>query len=274
MGIEPIEYRPWKGERSAQGARLYVIARSIIRHKLKSAGVLVLLILGFLMLHVLQMILMILIPHETLEAQTMYDYMGSGGAFVIFGVLLAAVVTSDLIADDLAHSSFVLYFSRAIRVRDYLAGKSAAALFVMALLCFFPPIGVALAAIATQSGDAYSGSAEVLGRTVAAAAVATVLFVPYGLLMSSLTKRRSYAAVGTFMSFFALTIVSQIFSEFDRAWEAISPMDSLGYAYAWIFGVELPGDMSGWVVLTFLAGLVAVPSAVVYLKLKNHVVGA
>ena len=123
VGINPIEYRAWKGIRSAQKSRLYVIAKSVFRHKIRSFGVIALLGLGFLLLHAFQIIFTVMARHESLDAQTMYDYMGSGGAFAIFAILLAAVVTSDLIADDMVNSSFVLYFSRAIKVRDYLAGR-------------------------------------------------------------------------------------------------------------------------------------------------------
>lgn len=273
MGINPIEYSAWKGERSAQDRRMYVIARSVFRHKMKAVGVLVILALGFLLVHAFQLIFTVLVPHEGLEAQTMYEYMGSDNALSVFAILLAAVVTSDLISEDLAGRSFVLYFSRAVKVRDYLAGKGAASLLVMSIMCLLPPVAVAVAAIATQSGGDYAGSASVLARTVVAGAVITVFFVPYGLMMSSFTKRKSYAAVGTFMSFFVLLIVAEIFAEFDPAWRVISPADALSFASGWIFGVETP-DYVNWPALAaFMAGFVCAPAVVVYLKLKRQVVG-
>ncbi len=273
MGINPIEYRAWKGERSAQGSRLYVIARSIFKHKLRSLGVIVLLALGFLLLHTTNLVFMVLVSHESLEAETMNDYLGGGGIFAIFAILLAAVVTSDLIAEDKANSSFVLYFSRAIKVRDYLAGKAGAALLVMSLLCAIPPVIVALAGIGTQTGDDYWGSAGVLGRTAAAGALATVFFVPYGLMMSSFTNRKNYAAVGTFMSFFAMLIVAEVLSEFDKAWRVVSPGDSLSFAFSWIFGLGVPDYVDGWAVACFMTGFIAVPAVIVYLKLKRQVTG-
>ncbi|HIJ17523.1 MAG TPA: ABC transporter permease subunit [Thermoplasmata archaeon] len=273
MGINPIEYRAWKGVRSAQKSRLYVIANSVFRHKIRSFGVIALLGLGFLLLHAFQIIFSVIAPHESLDAQTMYDYMGSGGTFAIFAILLAAVVTSDLISDDRANSSFVLYFSRAIKVRDYLAGKTSAALLIMSLLCAIPPVMVAIASIATQTGDDYSGSAEILGRTLAAGAVGTVFFVPYGLMMSSFTKRKSYAAIGTFMSFFVMTIVAEIFAGFDPAWRVISPADMISFSFSWIFGVEMPSYVDGWAVACLMTLFVTVPAIVVYVRVKRQVVG-
>jgi ABC-type transport system involved in multi-copper enzyme maturation permease subunit len=273
VGINPIEYRAWKGERSAQKARMYVIARSVFKHKMKALGVIVILALGFLMVHAFQLIVSAIMPHEVLDAQTMYDYMGSGNTLSIFAILLAAVVTSDLISEDLAGRSFVLYFSRAVKVRDYLVGKGAASFMVMGIMCFLAPVAVAIASIATQSGGDYSQSAGVLARTAAAGALFTVFFVPYGMMMSSFTKRKSYAAVGTFMSFFVLMIVAEIFAEFDPAWRVISPADALSFATGWIFGVETPEYVNWTALAGFMAAFITVPAAVVYLKLKTQVVG-
>lgn len=273
MGINPIEYSAWKGERSAQKARVYVIARSVFRHKIRSIGVMILLIIGFLLVHAFQLLFAVLSPHEALEADWMHSYMASGNTLFVFTILLVAVVTSDLIAEDMASRSFVLYFSRAVKVSDYLVGKAVATVLVMSLMCALPPLMVGIASIATQTGDDYVQSAGVLGRSLAAGALLTVFFVPYGMMMSSITNRKSYAAVGTFMSFFVLMIVAQIFSGFDDAWRIISPADSLSFAFGWILDVETPDYVNWGALAGFLAGFMVVPAAFVYMKLRKQVVG-
>jgi ABC-type transport system involved in multi-copper enzyme maturation permease subunit len=272
MGISPIEYHPWKGERTAQNLRLYVIARSVFRHKVRSPGVIILLVVGFLLVHTLYLLLIILVPHERLEASDMSSYLGSG-LFATFAMLLAAVVTSDLISEDLASNSFVLYFSRALKVRDYLAGKAAGALLVMSLLCAFPPIIVALVSIATQTGSDYWHSFGVLGKSALVGALVTLFFVPFGLMVSSFTKRKSYAAVGTFMSFFGLAIVSGIFSEFAQGWRVISPVDALSILFRWWFEGEIPSYVDKEALVLIVASLIIVPAAVVYFRLTRQVVG-
>jgi len=272
MGISPIEYRPWKGERTAQNLRLYVIARSVWRQKVKSTGVIVLLILGFLFVHTISLIFIIIVPHERAEASDMNSYLG-GGMFAIFAMLLAAVVTSDLISEDFANNSFVLYFSRALKVRDYLVGKTAGALLVMSILCAFPPILVALVSMATQSGSDYWYSLGILGRTALIGLIVTVFFVPFGLMISSFTKRKSYAAVGTFMSFFVLAIVSGVFSEFERAWRLLSPIDALSFLSSWVLGEGVPDYVDEGVLVVIVASLILVPAAVVYLRVTRQVVG-
>lgn len=272
MGISPIQYRTWKGNRTALNLRMYVILRSVFKHALKSIWVKILLILSLLFIYALPFILVLINPHERLEASDMNSYFGGTG-LAIFAMLLTAVVTSDLISGDLSGNSFVLYFSRAIRTVDYAVGKMGGALLVVGILCFAAPVLLSIVAIGTQTGPDYLYSATVLGRTVVAGFLATLFFVPYGAMLSSFTKRRSYAAVGTFMSFFVLTIIGNVFADFDRAWKVISPAESLSNAFDWIYGQDLPSYIDGGALAVFLALFMIVPILVLYLRLRMQAVG-
>jgi hypothetical protein len=136
-----------------------------------------------------------------------------------------------------------------------------------------PPLLIAIVATATQSGDDYWGSLGVVGRTAIAGALATAFFVPYGLMMSSFTRKRSYAAVGTFMSFFALTIIAEVFSEFAAEWIVISPVNSFMYSFDWIFGQALPSYVDKGTLAAFLALFMVLPAAVVYIRTVRQAVG-
>jgi len=272
VGISPIKYRSWKGERTALNLRMYVILRSVFKHALKSTGVKILLILSLLFIYAFQFILVLIEPHERLEASDMSSNF-NGMGLAVFAMLLTAVVTSDLISGDLSGNSFVLYFSRAIRTVDYAVGKMGGVLLVVGILCFAAPVLLAIVAIATQSGSDYAYSATVLGRTVVAGILATLFFVPYGTMLSSFTKRKSYAAVGTFMSFSVLTIIGNVFADFDPAWKVISPAESLASAFEWIFGQGLPSDIGGGALAAFLALFMIVPTVILYLRLHMQAVG-
>ncbi|HUV61236.1 MAG TPA: ABC transporter permease subunit [Thermoplasmata archaeon] len=252
--------------------RVYVILRSVFRHGLKSIGVKVLLLLGFFLMFAFQIITVVLSPHEGLEADEMNANMNAS-VLAIFAMLLAAVVTSDLISEDLSNNSFVLYFSRALKIRDYLIGKASGALLIMSILCIVPPLLIAVVATATQSGDDYWSSLGVVGRTIVAGALATMFFVPYGLMMSSFTRKKSYAAVGTFMSFFVLTIIAEVFSEFATEWIVISPIESFVYSFDWIFGQALPSYIDKGTLAAFLTLFIVLPAAVVYVRTMRQAVG-
>ncbi len=127
--------------------------------------------------------------------------------------------------------------------------------------------------MATQTGNDYSDSLGILGKTALVGAFVTLFFVPYGLMLSSFTKRKSYAAVGTFMSFFVLAIVATLFSEFAQGWRVISPIDSLSFLFSWVFEGDVPSYVDKGALVAILASLIIVPAAVVYFRLIRQVVG-
>ena len=270
MGIDPIRYKPWSGERTGTLDRFFIIAKTFFLQKLKSKWILAFLILGIILMYVFNIIFNALMPHEALDAQTMSSQMSMG---FVFSILLAAMVCSDAIAEDLRSNSFVLYFSRAIKTESYLAGKIGGAFMFLSLYSFIPPIIMALVLMGTQSGTSYGSSLGVFGYTIIAGFVATFFFLPISLLISSLTTRKSYAAVGTFMTFFILTIISAIFSDFDRNWRLIDPSYVLSIFYDWLYGLGMPTDIDAGLASVMFSGFIIVPFALLYLRIHMKGVG-
>jgi len=64
VGISPIEYRRWKGDRTPYSARLLTVAERVVRCSLRKKSVLVLMVLGVLLVHVFPLISTVLSPHE------------------------------------------------------------------------------------------------------------------------------------------------------------------------------------------------------------------
>lgn len=195
------------------------------------------------------------------------------GLFIIFTILLASLICADLIAEDLADNSFILYFSRPLKPRDYIGGKILGALWVLIIFCFIPPIIFCLAVMGTQSSGDYGTSLNVFGSTIIAGLLTSFIFIPYGMVISSVTKRKAYATVGIFMSFFVLTIVGSIFQNFNRNWALINPINLILYSYDVLFGFSIPeGINSGLFGLAFLVILI-VPLVAVYLRIQFKAVG-
>ena len=216
------------------------------------------------------------IPEEEKDDETEY-YMGTqgyleNGLMIIFAMLIAAIICSDIIADDLADSSFVLFFSRPTRTIDYLIGKFIGLSWVMGLFTFIPPILYVIVMMGTQTGDDYTGGLKILGKTVVMGIFTAIYFLPYGLLISSLTKRKAYAGVGIFMSFFVLVIISGIFSTFDSAWNIISPFNMITYTYHLIYGRSLPSGIEGSQLAAAILAITIIPMVIVYIRL--HRMGA
>ena len=270
MGIDPIRYKPWSGERTGTKDRVFIIAKTFFLQKLKSKWIMAFLILSLILMYVFNIIFNALMPHETLDAQIMATQMSQG---FVFSILLAAMICSDSIAEDLRSNSFVLYFSRAMKTENYLAGKLGGAFMTLSLFSFIPPIIMALILMGTQSGPAYGASLGVLGYTVIAGLVATFFFLPFSLLISSLTTRKSYAAIGIFMTFFILTIIAAIFSDFDSNWQLLDPSFVLSVFYDLLYGLGLPSNVDAGLFSIMFSGFLIIPLVLLYLRIHMKAVG-
>jgi hypothetical protein len=195
------------------------------------------------------------------------------GLFVIFTMLLAAIVCSDIIADDLANSSFVLYFSRPTRAIDYLVGKFMGLAWVMSLFCIIPPILFVLVMLGTQTGDEYYDGLVILGKTILVGIFTAIFFLPYGLMVSSFTNRKAYAGVSIFVSFFVLTIISEIFFQFNNTWSLISPFNMLSFTYDVTFGRELSFGLDTYQLVTAILAIMVIPTIVVFIRLQRKGAG-
>lgn len=282
MGIERIEYTPWKGEKTPSKRRFLVIGEKIFRKKLKSKAIWILLIIGYILVHVFTIASAPFYPQEELTKELILDGRGTligspylkGYLFFLFTIILVAVVGSDILSQDMRERSFVLYFSRPLRTVDYITGKLSGSIAVMGLFCFLPPILVGISVIATQTGNNYLGSLEILGLTILAGIFTSFIFVPYAVLLSSLTERKAYSGIGTFMTFFVLTIVSDIFSTFDTNWKVISPGNLLHYSYDIIYGTGLPDDINTALFTSAIISLTILPLLVLFYRVHLKEVGS
>lgn len=212
------------------------------------------------------------------EKEEEIEFGGEGGylkngLFVIFTMLLAAIICSDIIADDLANSSFVLYFSRPTRAIDYLVGKFIGLVWVMSIFCIIPPILYVLVMLGTQTGDEYAGGLTILGKTVLMGLFTAIFFLPYGLMISSFTNRKAYAGVSIFVSFFVLTIISGIFSQFNNTWTLISPFNMLTFSYDILYGRTLSFGLDTYQLVTAILAITVIPIVIVFIRLQRKGAG-
>jgi ABC-type transport system involved in multi-copper enzyme maturation permease subunit len=272
MGLNPIGYKPWTGKRTEQVRRFQVIADFIFRRNLSSKWFLGVLIIGTFLTFALPIIMLSISPHEALTGDTMASQMGNG-LFYLFIVILASMICSDLLAEDLRSNSFVLYFSRAIRPERYLLGKVMGAVATLAVFAFLPPLIMAVAITATQTGLDYLSSVKVIGETVLAGLWGTIFLIPIGLMLSCFTKRRTYAAAGTFMVVFVLGIISGIFAGFDPNWRLLDPGSVLSLSFDAIYGQGLPADIDPLLLAVVALAFTVLPLAFAYFQVLRKGVG-
>jgi ABC-type transport system involved in multi-copper enzyme maturation permease subunit len=272
MGLDLIGYKPWRGKRTEHNRRFLVIADSIVKQKLSSRWLIILLILGTFLVHIIPIILNSLRPHEVLGSSVMVEYM-EGGLFYIFDIILVSLVCSDLIADDIRSNSIVLYLSRALPPERYLIGKWLGAMSVICLFTLIPPLTMSVAITATQTGPDYMASVAIIGQTFLAGLWTALFLVPIGLMISALTNKKTYAAVGTFMFFFVLSIMASILSQMSNDWTLLSPENVLNDTYHILFGLTLPGNVNLVLLGVMVLALTVPPIAPVYYTIKRKGVG-
>jgi hypothetical protein len=125
----------------------------------------------------------------------------------------------------------------------------------------------------TQTGGDYLASLGVIGRTMVAGILATVFLVPLGLMLSSLTTRKTYAAVGTFMVVFVLQVIAGIFEGFDANWALLGPENVLFYCYDVIFDQALPASLNTVMLFAALLVMIVPPTVLVFDRVRRKGVG-
>jgi len=272
MGLDPIGYKPWQGKRTEHKERFWVISENIIRNKLRSTSFIALMVIGMFLVHVFPLILNSMVPHERLYASTMNEYMQSG-LFFIFDVILVSLLCADLISDDMRSNSIVLYMSRALKPEQYLLGKWLGAVLTLVLFTMLPPLAVSIAITATQSGSDYLGSLSVIGQTAIAGLWTALFLVPVGLMISTITNKRTYAGVGTFMFFFIMVVIAEMLLTFSLDWAMLSPQQVLDYSYMAIFGQSMDSDVNQALLVVMIIVLTIPPIYFVFDRIKRKGVG-
>ena len=272
MGLDPIGYHPWKGQRSKHARRFLVIADQVMRQKLASLWLIAVLVLGTMVVHLFSIILLSISPHPSLTDGMMADAFKSP-VFYLFTVILVSMVCSDLISEDMRSRSLVLYMSRALRPENYLVGKALGALTVISIFTLLPPMILAIAVTATQTGGDYLSSLGVISLTVVGSILATVFLVPLGLMISSLTTRKTYAAVGTFMAVYVLQLIATIFERYDPNWTLLGPQNVLFYCYDVLFDQALPAGINTSALFLALLVIIVPPVFLVYDRVRRKGVG-
>lgn len=199
---------------------------------------------------------------------TFFVIPASNPAILFFVTLMASVVGSGLIADDLQSMAFTLYLSRPITHADYLIGKAAILGPLIAMIAILPLVLTPFVA-ALLGLFSWTIALEAIGLSILLGLVFTAFYTSVTLLLSSLTRRKSYAAAGVFAVTFGLTIPAGILGGalgnsnllYVSPWE-----DYLAVARA-AFGVS--GDPLSWQwALTILLVATVIASVVTYLRMK------
>src|SRR5216117_2251213 len=191
--------------------RVRAIITTGLRREFKRPAVLVVIGIG-VGVTIISSIVIVLFAGVFLQGQPLdlsfFFTPASNGAILFFVTLMASVVGSALIADDLQSMALTLYLSRPITEGDYLAAKAA---ILASMIAVFPLVLTPLVASLLGSFS-WTIAVEAIALSFLIGSLFTAFYTAATLALSSLTRRKSYAAAGVFALTFGLTIPAEILS--------------------------------------------------------------
>lgn len=201
--------------------------------------------------------------------KTYWDFLERQGSFAF---LITVWVGAGLIADDRRANALSLYLSKPLTVIDYVVGKLAILLLLLAAVIWAP----AMALLIVQS--AFAGSLEFVRTHVSLVPAITV----YSLLamgLSSLTMlalsslSSSSRFVGTMYAgviFFSQAITRVLASATGMpVWNHLSPLGALDRVGQSIFGLDGAGQPGLWPAMALLLALVVSSAAVLRWRVRG-----
>jgi hypothetical protein len=202
--IHDLGYKRYVGTRRSLGTRWTVI----MRHQLATAWQgwwrFKIWLIAALMITAIGAGVMYLATNKTLQ---MLAGMGgrsvsfADGALAIFmpwygriGFVVGVFLCSTVVAGDVQSGAFTFYFARSMRPRDYLLGKLAGLVILMALLLLAGPVLLAILRLGLcQSTDEVIHTLPILGKAAAVGALGTLIYAVVPLGFSALIANRRYA---------------------------------------------------------------------------------
>ncbi len=193
---------PLRGRRS----RAWAVVSAGLRREMRRPAAIVTVGLGTAITTISSIVVVLFAPF-LLQGQpldlTFFATPASNSAIAFFATLMAAVVGGGLIADDLDSMALTLYLSRPLTPVDYLTAKATILATLVSLVTILPlvltPIIAALLGL-----FAWDVALEAVGLSILIGALLTAFFTALALFLSSLTRRRAYAAAALFAIVFGL----------------------------------------------------------------------
>ncbi len=193
---------PLRGRRS----RVWAVVSAGLRREMRRPAAIVTVGLGTAITTISSIVVVLfatfLLPGQALDL-TFFATPASNSAIAFFATLMAAVVGGGLIADDLDSMALTLYLSRPLTPADYLVAKATVLATLVSLVTILPLVLTPIIA-ALLGKFAWPVALEAVGLSILIGALLTAFFTALALFLSSLTRRRAYAAAALFAIVFGL----------------------------------------------------------------------
>lgn len=214
MPIHDQSYRHWEGTFKSHTFRWWIITREglriILRRKLFIIFIMAPPIIQFFVFGAIIYGVNVygsLFNLNIVNAEFFFKFLNRQ---IFFIVLICIFGGSGLMANDLKNNALQLYFSKPLTRLDYLLGKFAIIIVLMAFLTTVPGVILFMENAVISEGTTFiRGNYWLLGSIIL---YSFIIIIPTGLLvlaLSSVTRNSRYSAI----SFVAILIVTPAFSE-------------------------------------------------------------
>jgi ABC-type transport system involved in multi-copper enzyme maturation permease subunit len=196
----------------------------------------------------------------------------TNGSFLFMIVLVLAFGAAGLVAEDLRHSALQLYFARPISKKDYIAGKLAVVAFFVLMLTALPGLLLVVFKLIFAGSFAFLARYPLLPLALLGyAAVLTLFFGGYVLLLSASSRNTRYVIVLLFGSFYFSGILAEIVRGIFRTPYAqlLSLPADIRQVGSALLGARLPYAVPPLLSFLVLAGVCALAAIVLLRKVRG-----
>ena len=252
-----------------RGHRIWAIITTGLRREFRRPAALVVIGLGVAstMIGAIVTLLFasIFAPGQALDRSFFYTAAANPG-MLFFVTLIAAVIGSGLVADDLNSMAFTMYLSRPITHADYLIAKAVILAPLIAMIAILPVFLSALVA-GFLNLVTWNVALEAMAVSIPVGVLLIAFYTSLSLFLSSLTRRKGYAAAGVFALTFGLTVPAEILAMpgaignssilYLSPWEDFLAVARAAFG-APVGSIDWPGALAILLGVTILAAVVTV----------------
>jgi ABC-2 type transport system permease protein len=261
MPIHDQGYRRYGGHRAPHGRTWWVIARAGLMERLRERKFLGLLLVAWLpfIVRAVQMYLAANIPQAAVlapTAATFREFIDQQSIFVFF---ITIYVGSGLIANDRRANALQIYLSKPLTRVEYVAGKLATLVMLLAVVTWVPGILLLLMQMLFAGNFTFLRANLFLFPAITLFSAILILLSAFAMLaLSSLSKSRRFVAMMYAGLIFFTAAMYQALRQMtgSRTWALISPEDVLDVVAAVIFRTPGTPSVPMWAALAVIAALI------------------
>jgi ABC-type transport system involved in multi-copper enzyme maturation permease subunit len=210
-----------------------------------------------------------LLPGQPLDL-TFFVTPATNPAIFFFVTLMAGAVGGGLIADDLDSMALTLYLSRPVTAADYLTAKAGILATLTSMVTILPLVLTPFLG-ALLGLFAWDVALEALGISILLGLLLTGFFTAIGLFLSSITRRRAYAAAGVFAIIFGLVATESILAQpgflNDPAVLYLSPSEEFAALARAAFGAPT-GPIDWAAALAIILGVTVLAALATWIRMR------